>query len=263
MMSAKAVLPPLWEVPQGLRDRLGEEAGRQRAILADGHLLLVVHRPPRPEEVQRKGRFFWRTPDGSWTCSDLGGGPSGLRRHLDECADRVAEYDRMAEQAVEAEDYFEVLNGLAPLHRTIRHLHQMFQEARSLCPKDRDLIVFRDRAYEIERTAELLYQETKNGLDFQMARQAEEQAKNSYRMAVSAYRLNLLAAFFFPLVTLSAVFGMNLSHGLERAYAPLPFLGILAAGLLFGFVLQSSVTRPPQPRQSLPPARPRPPRSRR
>ena len=61
----------------------------------------------------------------------------------------------------------------------------------------------------------LLYNEARNSLDFSIARRGEEQARSSHRMAVSAHRLNLLAAFFFPIATLTALFGVNLRHGLE------------------------------------------------
>ena len=80
-----------------------------------------------------------------------------------------------------------------------------------MCPDDRDLISFRDRAYEIERTAELLQTETKNAFDLLMARRADEQAESSRRMAVSTHRLNLLAAFFFPVAALSGILGVNLA----------------------------------------------------
>ena len=70
------------------------------------------------------------------------------------------------------------------------------QEARKLVPDDRDLINLRDRAYEIERTADLLYNTAKNAMDFTIAVRAEEESRASRRMAVSAHRLNILAAFF-------------------------------------------------------------------
>lgn len=113
-----------------------------------------------------------------------------------------------------------------------------------MCPNDRDLILCRDRAYDIERAAELLYNEAKNALDFAIARRSEEQAAHSLRMALSAHRLNLLVAFFFPIATLSAVFGVNLAHGYEQQFAPLPFLGVLLLGLGSGLLLKSFVTRP-------------------
>jgi hypothetical protein len=121
--------------------------------------------------------------------------------------------------------------------RAARHLHQVLQEARKACTDDRDIINFRDRAYEIERTAELLYSETKNSMDLAVARRAEEQTEASRRMAISAHRLNMLAAFFFPLVTLCAIFATTLRHGLEDVDPPLPFLVLVGLGLLAGIVL--------------------------
>ena len=59
-MTNRSILPAVWQVPQEFRDRLGDRAGRQRAMAADGHLLLVLHRPPGPEDAERSGRFFWR-----------------------------------------------------------------------------------------------------------------------------------------------------------------------------------------------------------
>lgn len=242
-MAEKSVLPPLWEVPQEFRDRLGDQAGRQRAMFCDGHLLLVLHRPPKEDEVRRKGRFFWRSPEGTWTASELGGGVKALNMHLDEYAELVEQLDEREEQAASSKAHFQVLTALAPVHRTARHMHQTLQDARKMCPADRRLIVSRDRAYEIERAADLLYSETKNSLDFAVAQRAEEQAAHSHRMSISAHRLNLLAAFFFPIATLSALFGVNLAHGWEQQSAPWPFLGVLCLGLMLGIVLKTFVTR--------------------
>lgn len=41
-MPSQSLLPEVWSVPQEFRNRLGEEVGRQRAMLADGH---GVHSP--------------------------------------------------------------------------------------------------------------------------------------------------------------------------------------------------------------------------
>jgi len=57
-MMEKSILPPGWQVPQEFRTRLGANVGRQRPMLADGHLLLVLHAPPKPEDQVRVGRFF-------------------------------------------------------------------------------------------------------------------------------------------------------------------------------------------------------------
>jgi hypothetical protein len=206
-------------------------------MIADGHLLLVLHKPPRPEDEDRVGRFFWRSPDGQWVSSDLGKGTQAMNRHLAEYDDMIEKYDRREEHADAAEDYFEVLSAIGPLQRAVRHLHQVLQEARQECPGDRDIINYRDRAYDLERSAELLSNSAQHSLEFAVAKRAEEQAHSSQRMALSAHRLNLLAAFFFPVVTLAAIFGTNLRHGLELFSPPFPFLALTFAGLFLGFFL--------------------------
>jgi hypothetical protein len=242
-MQSKSLLPPLWDVPQIFRQRLGAAVGRQRVMQADGHLLLVLHAPPTPEEDHRVGRFIWRKPDGTWTCNDLGTGANVVGKHLAQYADLIDKFDRQEETAATADEYFAVLEGLAPLQRAARNLHAVLQEARQLVPADRDLINYRDQAYEIERRAELTYNGAKAALDFAVAKQAEQQAASARRMAVSAHRLNLLAAFFFPLATLSALFGVNIRHGLEVVQPPIVFLVFVGLALLVGIALMRFVTR--------------------
>ena len=237
-MVPKSALPVAWELPAEFRSRVGEKTGRQRAMLADGHLLLVLHRLPKKQETDRAGRFFWRKPDGSWQTSDLGPGPAALVRHLTEYADVVEHFDRQQDKAASVDDYSAIIEGLAPIHRTIRNLHAALQDAREKIPGDRDLINARDRAYELERVSELLIGDARNEIQFAMAKRAEEQAEASHRIALSGHRLNLLAAFFFPIAALTAIFGTNLSHPLEQ-YLPPPyaFLSVIATGVMLGALL--------------------------
>lgn len=245
--TVRSILPGAWNVPQRFRERLGDRAGRQRTMAHEGHLLLVLHAPPGPDETERRGRFFWRQPDGTWSATELGSGPHALVAHLNEFGTRLELLEQDEAEADGAEDYFRVLEALAPLHRTVHHLHQVLQQARELAPDDRDLINSRDRAYELERTADLLHADVKNALDYALARRAEEQARSSHRMAVAAHRLNVLAALFFPIATLCAVFGVNLRHGFEAtAWDPWPFFGVLALGLLCGTALALLITRTPR-----------------
>ena len=232
-----SLLPGVWQVPQVFRDRLGEQAGRQRAMFHEGHLLLVLHKPPGPEDDERQGRFFWRQPDGTWSSNELGGGPGALAKHLEDYSTLVEKLEKQEDAATGAEDYFAVLQAISPIHRAARNMHHVLQEARQHCPEDRNLIAFRDEAYAIERMAELLYDGVKNALDFAVARRAEELAKSSHQMSVSAHRLNVLAAFFFPIATLMAIFGTNLQHGLETMVPPIPFLIVLGIGLFAGCVM--------------------------
>jgi hypothetical protein len=240
-------LPPDWQVPARFTERLGDSAGRQRAMSADGHLLLILHEPPTPGVAQRTARAFWRNPAGDWLSKGLGDGPQALKRHVAEFAERVEALEAGWQSAGTATDYFELLRALAPLHRTTRNLHAVLQDARELAPDDRDLINLRDRVGDIERTIELLHGDARNGLDFTIAHQAERQAEQSFGMAIAAYRLNVLAAVFFPVVTLGAVFGMHLDNGLRDAATPLHFWGLLVVALLAGVLLARTIARKPVP----------------
>jgi hypothetical protein len=249
----RLLIPHDWQVPGVFVKRLGDAAGRQRAMAADGHLLLVLHEPPSAGVPQRGARLFWRDPAGAWRSRPLGDGAHALKRHLAEFADRVDALEKQWQTAAAAEDYYGVLRAIAPLHRTARHLHAVLQEARELVPEDRDLINLRDQAGEIERALELLHGDARNGLDFRVAHQAEQQAERAYDMAVSAHRLNLLAATFFPVATLStiysAIFGMILAHGEQPWSTPALFWCLLALGMVCGFVLARAIARTPAPIQ--------------
>lgn len=240
---ATDLIPPLWKVPQIFRDRMGEQVGRQRPMAADGHLLLVLHAPPRPSENQRHGRFFWRDPAGQWTSKDRGTGINALNKHLEEYEEVINKLDRLEEQATTSHEYFAILEQLSPVHRAATNLHNVLQAARKECPDFRELINLRDRAYEIERTAELLLAEVKNALDVAVAKRAEEQSASSHQMSIASHRLNILAAFFFPLATLMAIFGANLRHGWEDVWPPIPMLVVLGLGLALGGILAVFVTR--------------------
>ena len=239
-MSQASLLPGNWKVPQVFRDRLGNKVGRQRVMFADGHLLLVLHAPPAPDERHRQGRFFWRSPEGTWKSSSLGDGIKALDKHLDQYLQELQKLENDEDRAQTADDYFPVLQAIAPLHRAAGNMHNTLQEARELVREDRDLMVCRDHAYIIERSIELLQCDTKNGLDCVVARRAEEDAQNSRRMATAAHRLNVMAAIFFPIATLATIFGMNLEHGLEGR-GPVLFWVVLFVGVLVGAVVKESI----------------------
>jgi hypothetical protein len=247
----RLLIPPDWHVPDLFNHRLGDSAGRQRAMSAEGHLLLVLHAPPRAGVTERTGRLFWRDPEGTWRSKGLGDGPQALKRHVGEFAERVEELEKQWQTAATAADYYLLLREIAPLHRTACHLHATLQQARELIPQDRDLINLRDQVGEIERALELLHGDAKHGLDFTIAHQVEQQAERAYDMAVAAHRLNLLAAIFFPVATLSAIysaiFGMILAHGEQEWSTPALFWFLLGLGLVCGVVLSRFIARKPPP----------------
>ncbi|MCP5182032.1 MAG: hypothetical protein H6993_13465 [Pseudomonadales bacterium] len=234
-----ALLPADWAIPDAFRTRLGSRVGPQRHMIADGHLLLVLHAPPLPDEDSRRGHLFLRSPDGRWQANPAG----TVAELLGDYAGRLLSLDALEEKATSALDYLQVLEHITPLHRALRHLHEVLQAARSDCPRASELIDLRDEAYRLERTAELLLEDIRNALDVAQTRQTELQARESSRMAASAHHLNLLAAFFFPTVTLMAIFGSNLRNGLESAPPPWPLLGILGIGLATGAILTLLLTR--------------------
>ncbi len=237
MSKKNPMLPTTWDVPQKFRDRLGSSVGRQRTMHADGHLLMVMHAPPAPDQDERQGRFFWRKPDGTWVSDQLGVGPASVMKHLAEYDQLIDGLELHEQQAKSARDYFEVMEKLAPVHRAAGNLLAVLQDARKQFPDAREVIDMRDRAYDIQRRAELLSSACKNSLDFQIARQAEEQARSSGHMAVAAHRLNLLAAFFFPLATIAGLFGMEIRSGIEKLPEPYTFITVVVIGLLIGAVL--------------------------
>jgi hypothetical protein len=238
-----SILPTAWEIPPSIRRRLGNRVGRQRAISADGHLLLIMHAPPSPDSHERVGRFFWRSPEGQWKSNDLGDGIRALNKHVEEYEDLITGLYKREDDASSTDDHFEILEQLTPLFRATRNMHIVLQEGRKACPDDHDLINLRDRAYVLERSAELLFDGSKNALEFSVAKRAEQQAKSSFQMELAAHRLNMLVAFFFPVATLTAIFGVNLEHGFEAYRPPYGFLGVILVGLVLGAALAWFVGR--------------------
>lgn len=254
MTTQSTLLPGEWHVPAEFRYRLGESAGRQRLMRADGHLLLVLHAPPGADEAGRRGRFFWRDPDGNWKVAPRAEPVSSLVDHLADYRATMERLEQQEEAAGTAQEYFDLLDRLTPMTRATRHLQEVLQKAREAMPGERRLIVARDDAYELARRAELLYDDARNGLEFAVARHAEAQSESSHQMSVAAYRLNVLVALFFPIATLMAIFGTSLHHGLEawdNTHGPLILAAVTGLGLLLGVVITRIITRPTlRPRDS-------------
>lgn len=236
-MAPKSLLPSVWEIPGKIRDRLGERAGRQRVIFEEGHLLLVLHKPPKADQLEREPALFWRKSDGTWMSDQSGSGAGGLEELLHKYELAIDECERDEVKANSAREYHSVLDRITPLHRAAAHLYQVMQQARESVREDKVLINLRDRSYELERRAELLYTGTKNSMDYEIAIQSEEQADASNRMAAAAHRLNILVAFFFPLATLASILGVNLTFPYRDDDSLLPFAIFAIVGLSFGSIL--------------------------
>jgi len=243
------LLPHTWAVPDRFRTRLGAQAGRQRAMVHEGHLLLVLHVLPNPHDpLNRTAAFFWRAPDGSWKATGATSARSGvpaLKSHVEAFTKVVAELEDRLEKAARAADYFAVVQESGPVLRTARNLHKALQEAREGVPNDQDLISLRDLAGDVERGADLVHSDAKAGLEFTIARRAEDQADLAQHIATSGHRLNLLAALFFPVTAIATVMGMNLRHGLEDTWKPYLFWVVLTGTFIVGFIVRGSLGRRP------------------
>ncbi len=235
-------IPTNWVLPPAIAARLGEKSGRQRALLEDGHLLLVLHRLPMEDSREREGVLFWRLPNGHWQCSDAKPGLEALQEHLETYAEAVDDLEARYDKADDAAGFYRVLDTLTPIHRAAANLHGALQCARQGVPKARELISLRDTATDIDHASELLLADVKNALDYLVARHNEEQAHRANEMAHAGNRLNWLAAVFLPLTAVTSIFGMNLHSGLEMA-PPWVFWIILIFGALLGFLMRGLLPR--------------------
>lgn len=237
-----SLIPETWGVPERFRQRLGTSAGRQRAMIDAGHLLLVLHELPKPEDVERVARLFWRAPTGEWRATgSKGNGLKALQEHLQQYRKRAQQLDDEIDGATTATQLYNVLRNSTPLARAARYMHRALQEAREGVD-NRDLIVLRDAAGDIERTVELLAGDAKNALDYIEAKEAEVQTVLARRATEAQHRLNKVAALFLPITAVGSVLGMNLTNGLEQRGAATFWL-VCAAAFGTGFVVRAIVTR--------------------
>ena len=235
------IIPPAWKISDAIRIRLGQSSyGRQRAIVEEGHLLLVLHKAPGPDDRSREGALFWRNPAGEWHYNRGGSGTGGLKRHVQSFAEIEAKLSADYEKAADINMLFDLLETLTPLVRAARNMHQALQTAREAVKGDTFLIEMRDLAYEVERNFELLCEDVRNAIQHRTARKAEEQARLSEQALHASHRLNILAALFFPLMAVAGLFGMNLSHGFSE-HRPAVFWLVVVISCALGFGIKSWV----------------------
>jgi hypothetical protein len=232
-------VPSSWALPEALARRLGASAGRQRLMVEDGHVLLVLHRAPTPDDdAVRTPALFWRTPEGAWQSAPEPGGLEALARHVQAYAQSAHALDARVEAATTPADYFGVMRWVHPLLRSSRHMQAVLQGARDALPDERRILDLRDAAVEVERAVDLVAADARAGMEFTLARSSEEQARFAHEAALEARTLNRLVAFFFPLATLVAVFGMNPP---ESVLALPTFWPIVGGGALTGLCVLALV----------------------
>ena len=235
------IIPPTWSLPDAIRVRLGQNTyGRQRAIVEEGHLVLVLHRAPGPDDAAREGNLFWRNPAGDWQFSRGGPGPGALKRHVQSYAELENKLTQNYEEASDITALFDLVEALTPLVRAARNMHAALQAAREAVKGDLFLLETRDLAYEVTRNFDLLLEDVRNAIQHRMARESEKQAALSKQALQASHRLNILAALFFPLTAIASLFGMNLAHGFNPG-SVLIFWMVSVISIGLGFVMKGWV----------------------
>lgn len=227
-------LPKNFEIEESLRDQLSSRSGTQRFLVGEREALLIVHEVPEPKVPEREALVFWRQADGIW----LGPGGSGGLGEMSKLCDRyqsvIDEYEALIEDTEEVTQVFEIIRHAAPIARSMRNLLAALEAAVPADEENRTLIGLRDRVREMQRAAELLYHDSKLTLDFWQAESAEEHQQAAERLNSIAFRLNLMAGFFLPLVAVAGLLGMNVEiPGFLQPW----FWLILGAGLLLGVIV--------------------------
>ena len=246
------IIPPSWTLPETIRTRLGQTTyGRQRAIIEEDHLLLVLHKPPGPDDASREGVLFWRNPAGEWQWS-RGTGSGALKRHIQSYSELEAKLTHDYEQAKDTNALFDLVEALTPLTRAARNMHNAIQAGREGIKNDGYLIEMRDLAYEVDRNFDLLLEDVRNAIQHRTAREAEEQARLGKEALRASHRLNTLAALFFPVTAIASIFGMQFSHGLNPN-SPAIFWAVFAIGVALGFVMKNWVMAKPKDGNGGPP----------
>ena len=235
-------IPVGWELPQALAERIGEKLGRQRTLIAEDQIIIVLHKVPKAHSSERESVAFWRDAEAHWRATNGSGGLGALTAHVEAYLTVVSQLEKDYDKAKNSHDYFTILEKVVPIHRAANNQLAAIQTARVDFEQARELISIRDMAAEADRIAEILQIDAKNALDYQIARQNEEQARLANEVANSSNRLNFIAAVFLPLTAITSVFGMTLPNGLEGA-SPLLFWSIFASVGLLGVMLGILVSR--------------------
>lgn len=244
-----------WTLPADITARLGSESwGAQRAIVEAGELLLILHAPPQPDSNEREHEVYFRQLDGKWLHKGLEHGERALRNFLDEYRTLLDDLETRFEKAANIDTLFAVIDRLIPLARSSANMKAALQSAREAIDNDGFLIDMRDRGVEIARGFELLLADARQALDFRIARSGEEQTRAAEAGNRAQHKLNILAALTFPLMSVSAIFGMNLRSGLEDLPV-IAFWLVFVGGLWLGMVVKgwvSSMAPPTTGKQAAP-----------
>ncbi|MDM8558943.1 hypothetical protein [Candidatus Parabeggiatoa sp. HSG14] len=223
-----------WSMPDEIKNRLGTTTyGRQRALFEKDYLLLILHAPPKSDQESRDTVIFLRQPDGKLLCNGLNNGEHRLHKLIGSYHRQYQSLHKQYQLAKDAQQFFDIIEATTPISRAAQNMICTLNVSVEMVKEDIFLIGKRDEAEEVARNFELLLLDSKSALDFRLAKNVEDQAKKSEQMAIAQHKLNVLAAMTFPILTIAAIFGMNVHHGLETEN-PVIFWLIFMAGLIIG-----------------------------
>ena len=163
-----------------------------------------------------------------------------MRALMESYENKLKELETAYDSATKAEQYFHLIEELMPIQRSAANMAATLQSGREQVKADRFILEMRDRSSDIARNFELLLGDSKMAMDYRMARNAEEQVAQSNQAVEAQHRLNILAAIFFPLMTIATIFGMNLQTGFETG-SPMIFWVVFIIGLVTGLLFKSWV----------------------
>ena len=231
-------IPAGWDLPRAIRVQLGQRSGRQRALMAEGHFVLVLHEPPTSKAKERDAVYFWRPPSGEWKSTERGQAKPALEKLIDRYEAAIVELEEKHEASVSASQKFAVLERIAPLNRAARNFTNALIDARDHSESEDAVAELQpacDASTDAARAAELLQTDARHALDFHIAYQSEIQASHSRELERATHRLNSIATMFLPVTAVASIFGMNLRSGLESA-PPWMFWGILLGSTSIGLI---------------------------
>lgn len=238
------VIPKAWSIPDIFRARMGSDVGKQRLMSEEGHHLVVLHEiPVLSDKGQRSPALFWVNDVGEWKSMPESGGRSALKQLVQGYQEKISALElkmTKVEGDNTPEDVHEVIDEAAPLQRTARGLARVMQALRETLKEDREVLNIRDTAVSLESSIDLLIADAKSTLDFMTAKNTMIQAKESAKAAREAQKLNRIAALFFPLVTLAALFGMNAPADVLRSDGSII---VILVGLVMGVLLWTILSK--------------------
>ena len=233
-------LPSSFDPEDEVLDQLSNRPGNQRCVVGRDELLLVVHEVPKAGIPEREPLIFWRRQDESWVDYSGGRGLKRLADLLERYTKVIVEHENVIDEADTAAEIFALARMTSPLARASRNLAIAIEQTLANDEDNRELRSFRDRARELERASDQLNQDARLTLEFWKAERGEEQQASADKLNKIAFRLNLLAGAFLPLVALGGIFGMNVKL---PDFVQGWFWVIVCGGLTVGAVIVYLVSR--------------------